>query len=246
MRLVPYRASDRSVDGVLATFVDITTIIAAEEHQRLLIAELNHRVRNMLGLVMGIATQTLSKGLGDATTVETFLDRIHALARAYELLSRGTWSDVPLREIVDQQLQPYLTEAHRVTTEGASVSLRPKATLALGMVIHELATNAMKHGALSVPEGRVDVTWSIEDGERGRCLVLNWQEAGGPAVGKPIRKGFGSELIARTLGYELEGEVKMDFAAEGLRTTLIMPFTPQLVDIAASQGESNDDARRAP
>ena len=245
MRLVPYRASDSSVDGVLATFVDITTIIAAEEHQRLLIAELNHRVRNMLGLVMGIATQTLSKGLGEVT-VETFLDRIHALARAYELLSRGTWGNVPVTEIVAQQLQPYLTEAHRVTTEGASVSLRPKATLALGMVIHELATNAMKHGALSVPEGRVEVTWLIENRERGRCLILNWREAGGPAVSKPIRKGFGSELIARTLGYELEGEAEIDFAAEGLRTTLIMPFTPQLVDITASHGEPYDVARCAP
>jgi two-component system, chemotaxis family, CheB/CheR fusion protein len=246
MRLLPYRASDSSVDGVLATFIDITKIIAAEEHQRLLIAELNHRVRNMLGLVMGIATQTLSKSLGEATIVETFLDRIHALARAYELLSRGTWGDVPVREIVAQQLQPYLTEAHRVTTEGASVSLRPKATLALGMVIHELATNAMKHGALSVPEGQVDVTWSIENGEGGRCLILNWREAGGPAVGKPIRKGFGSELIARTLAYELEGEATIDFAAEGLRTTLIMPFTPQLGDMMASQGESHDDAHHAP
>jgi two-component system CheB/CheR fusion protein len=154
--------------------------------------------------------------------------------------------DVPLREIVAQQLQPYLTEAHRVTTEGASLSLRPKATLALGMVIHELATNAMKHGALSVPEGRVDVTWSVKDGERGRCLILNWREAGGPAVSKPIRKGFGSELIARTLGYELEGEATIDFAAEGLRTTLVMPFTSQLGDMTASQGESHDDARGAP
>ena len=233
MRLLPYWASDSTIDGVLATFVDITTIIAAEEHQRLLIAELNHRVRNMLGLVMGIATQTLSKSLGEATTVETFLDRIHALAGAYELLSRVTWGDVPLRDLVVQQLQPYLTEARRVTTEGASVSLRPKAILALGMVIHELATNAMKHGALSVPEGRVDVTWSVENGEKGRCLILNWREAGGPAVGEPIRKGFGSELIARTMSYQLDGEVMVDFAAEGLRTTLIMPFTLQLGDVIA-------------
>jgi two-component sensor histidine kinase len=106
------------------------------------------------------------------------------------------------------------------------------------MVIHELATNAMKHGALSVPEGRVEVTWLIEDGERGRCLVLNWQESGGPAVSKPIRKGFGSELIARTLGYELEGEAEIDFAAEGLRTTLIMPFTSQLVDMSEISGKT--------
>jgi two-component system CheB/CheR fusion protein len=233
MRLLPYWASDSTIDGVLATFVDITTVIAAEEHQRLLIAELNHRVRNMLGLVMGIATQTLSKSLGEATTVETFLDRIHALAGAYELLSRVTWGDVPLRDLVAQQLQPYLTEARRVITEGASVSLRPKAILALGMVIHELATNAMKHGALSVPEGRVDVTWSVENGEKGRCLILNWREAGGPAVGEPIRKGFGSELIARTMSYQLDGEAMVDFAAEGLRTKLIMPFTPQLGDVIA-------------
>jgi two-component system CheB/CheR fusion protein len=176
MRLLPYRAADDTVDGLLVTFIDITGIVASEAHQRLLIAELNHRVRNMLAVVIGIATKTIAQTPELKPFAETFLGRLHALAGAYEPLSRVDWGQVPLRDIVMPQIEPHLKDPDQATIEGPKILLRPKAALALGLFIHELSINAAKHGALSLPDGTVTVEWRRDDG----ALILEWRGTRGP------------------------------------------------------------------
>jgi two-component system CheB/CheR fusion protein len=220
MRLLPYRAADDTVDGLLVTFIDITGIVASEAHQRLLIAELNHRVRNMLAVVIGIATKTIAQTPELKPFADTFLGRLYALAGAYEPLSRVDWGHVPLRDIVLPQIEPHLKDPDQATLDGPQILLRPKAALALGLVMHELSINAAKHGALSLPNGTVTVEWRRDDSG----LVLEWRESGGPPVVPPLRKGFGSELIERAVKYELDGETTVEFAPDGVKILVKVPL----------------------
>ena len=225
MRILPYRSPDSTVDGSLITFVDVTSIVLAEQHQRLLVDELNHRVRNMLTVVISLATNTLKRApdLGQFSTV--FLGRIHALAAAYALLSRDGWAPIPIREIVMEELKPFMSGDHaNVVLTGGTVMLAPRAALALGMAVHELTTNAAKYGALSVPEGTVTVSWTPEATEKGTQLVLNWTERNGPTVTAPDRRGFGMTLIERSFAHDVSGTVKVDFAPEGVTATLCAPL----------------------
>ncbi len=186
LRILPYRAPDSTMDGSLITFVDVTGIVQAEEHQRLLVDELNHRVKNMLTVVISLATQTLRRSGTLEEFSGVFLGRVHALTAAYALLSRESWSSVLLEEIIAEELRPYMAEDRtNVRIEGPPVPLDPRGALALGMAIHELATNAVKYGALSVPEGNVAVTWGVEQTDAGDHLVLEWVERDGPAVTPP-------------------------------------------------------------
>jgi two-component system CheB/CheR fusion protein len=156
-------------------------------------------------------------------------------------VSRESWGDVALEEVLREEFEPHTLgdengdqHQRRLTTSGPRVLLRPRAALALGLVLHELATNAVKYGALSVGTGCVNVVWNVEgdgDGEAGRRLVIRWRESGGPPVGKPARRGFGSELIERQVGYELEGEVGIEFAPGGLAATLTIPLNVELLEL---------------
>ena len=223
MRILPYRTPDSAIEGSLITFVDVTSIVRAEQHQRLLVDELNHRVKNMLTVVISLATNTLRR----ATTLdgfqEAFLGRIHALTAAYALLSRDAWSPIPVGEILLEELKPF-KEGTNVTMTGPRVLLQPHAALALGMAVHELATNAIKYGALSVPEGNVDVTWSASTVADGDRLVLKWVERNGPPVTPPTRRGLGMTLIERSFADDVDGEVEVDFAPEGVVATLNAPL----------------------
>jgi two-component system, chemotaxis family, CheB/CheR fusion protein len=155
MRILPYRTPDSTVDGSLITFVDVTSIVRAEEHQRLLVDELNHRVKNMLTVVISLATNTIVRSATLEAFREVFLGRIHALAASYALLSRDRWSPIPLREILMQELQPFLSGEHaNAKLTGPMVLVEPRTALALGMATHELTTNAVKFGALSIPEAK--------------------------------------------------------------------------------------------
>jgi two-component system CheB/CheR fusion protein len=224
MRVLPYRTADDHIDGALVTFVNVTAVVAAEEQQRLLVAELNHRVRNMLQVVMGLANQSLHRSDDLQQFTKVFFGRMQALSRAYELLSRDGWHKVPVGELLRSQLMPFATEGNRYSTEGENLVLRANAALALGMVIYELSTNATKYGALSVSAGRVRITWALEKSSDEQLnFVLRWQESGGPEVKEPTRHGFGSELVHRQLKYELNGTATMNFAEEGLEATLVMP-----------------------
>jgi two-component system CheB/CheR fusion protein len=184
MRVLPYLDGEGTTDGAVVTFVDITSLVAAER-QETLVNELNHRVRNMLTVVGAIASQTLERTPAPERFAPAFLGRIEALARAYGLVSREQWGDVALEDVLREEFEPHaLSGESRLATSGPRVTLRPSAALALGLVLHELATNAVKYGALSVGTGYVTVMWGVEDGgghgdRAERRLVLRWREGGG-------------------------------------------------------------------
>ena len=238
LRVLPYRTPDSAVDGSLVTFVDVTQIVEAEQHQRLLVDELNHRVKNMLTVVISLATQTLRR----AGTLEefsgVFLGRVHALTAAYSLLSRESWSAVQLDEIVAEELRPFMAgDRTNIVIEGPAVSLDPRGALALGMAIHELATNAAKYGALSMPEGDVAVTWDVERTDEGKHLLLDWVERNGPPVKEPANRGFGSILIERALGHDLSGKATIEFLPEGVRAVVRAPLPTKIGEQAAAMAD---------
>lgn len=231
MRIVPYRTPSDAIDGALIAFIDVTAVVAAEEQQRLLVSELNHRVRNMLQVVIGLAHQTLHRSDSLGVFEKSFMGRMQALARAYELLSRDGWSNAPIEELLRSQLGPFATEAHRYTCSGGHVVLNANSALALGLVVYELATNATKYGALSVPGGHLDVSWELTRDDQGKQnLQLLWRESGGPAVKPPQQQGFGTELLHRQLHYELGGKASMDYAPSGLQVILTMPADNVVVE----------------
>ena len=237
LRILPYRTPDSAVDGSLVTFVDVTQIVDAEQHQRLLVDELNHRVKNMLTVVISLATQTLRR----AGTLEefsgVFLGRVHALTAAYSLLSRESWSAVQLDEIVTEELRPFMAgDRTNIVIKGPAVSLDPRGALALGMAVHELATNAAKYGALSISEGDVAVTWVVERTDDGEHLLLDWVERNGPPVTKPATRGFGSILIERALGHDLSGKATIEFLPEGVRALVRAPLPTKAGEPAAPVG----------
>ena len=221
LRILPYRTPDSAVDGSLVTFIDVTRIVRAEEHQRLLVDELNHRVKNMLSVVISLATQTLRRSGTLEEFAGVFLGRVHALTATYSLLSREQWSHVQLKEIVAEEMRPFLAiDRVNIVIEGPAVLLDPREALAVGMAIHELATNATKYGALSVPEGNVAVTWTVDRTGDGEHLTLDWIERNGPPVTAPARRGFGTMLIERGLSHDLGGEAKLQFLPDGVRARL--------------------------
>ena len=181
MRILPYRTADEHIDGVLVTFVNVTDMVAAEEQLRTLVSELNHRVRNMLQVVIGLANQTMSRSADVQQFEKAFMGRMQSLARAYELLSRGGWQEVSVADLLNIQLAPFAAEGNRCKLEGEKVMLTANAALALGLVFYELATNATKYGALSVPDGHVDVSWRLErKGEGAATLGLQLARARWP------------------------------------------------------------------
>ena len=198
--------------------LDVSERRRAEETQKLLIGELNHRVKNTLASVQAIATQTLRHAAEPAEFAPTFIGRIHALARAHSLLSSATWQGASLRELVNGQLQLGTIDESRLTVDGPDVDLPPEMALHLALVIHELATNANKYGALSTSEGRLSFTWQgTADG-----LMLEWAEQGGPAVEPPSRRGFGTALIQRSIQAE-GGTAEPAYLPDGLRWYFTLP-----------------------
>lgn len=199
---------------------------AAARRQALLLHELNHRVKNSLATVQGLAAQTLRNDADPDDARRAFLARLLALAKTHDLLTATGWSGSGVREVVLAELSPFRDEARpgRVVLEGPAVALTPNATVALGLAIHELVTNAVKYGALSVPGGSVAVAWSApaacgQDGA-GRRLHLSWTETGGPPVAPPARRGFGSRLIESGLARELGGTAQIAFAPEGVHCAM--------------------------
>lgn len=194
---------------------DLTEIKRAERMQQLLVNELNHRVKNTLATVQSLAFLTLQ----DATDVKSArhaLDaRIFSLARAHDILTERNWSGADLADVVARALAPFAVA--QITCEGPSVEISPKLALALTLALHELATNAVKHGALSRPQGRIAVRWAAHDDE----VALTWCESGGPAVVPPTRRGFGSTLLEQALA---GGSARLDFASDGVRYSLTAPL----------------------
>jgi two-component sensor histidine kinase len=184
----------------------------AEQHQQLLINELNHRVKNTLASVQGIAFQTLRGDLPMAEGRARFESRLMALSGAHNLLTEENWGGASLERVVGDSIEHLAGETARFDVEGAPLRLAPRAALALAMALHELGTNAVKYGALSTEAGRVSIVWT-KDGDR---LRLVWRESGGPPVRSPSRRGFGSRLIERGLAADLGGTATLDFDPAGL------------------------------
>lgn len=221
----PLHDSEGRLIGAVNMLVDISERKRAEEQQRLLLNELNHRVKNTLAAVQSIAAQTFRGSEGDARAKDAFDGRLLALSKAHDLLTRKQWEGVSLDDLVLQELAPYAVEGQaRFTITGPELRLRPKVAIALGMALHELATNAAKHGAFSAETGRVHVAWQRMAASDGPMLHLHWQEHGGPPVAPPRRKGFGSRLIERGLARELNGTVRLHFDPSGLACSFEVPL----------------------
>jgi len=222
-RILPYRIPGNIIDGVLLTFVDISSVVAAEEQQKVLAAELSHRVKNTLAVVSSIAERTLPDG-----QVKTdLIGRFHALGHTHDVLSEAGWTEAGLRDLVLAELAPHIADGSaNVAVNGPPVMLKPQAALFLALVIHELSTNAAKYGALSVADGSVEVAWGITDGS-SPGLELTWTECGGPKIDDLPSRGFGSELIERGIRFELEGEAELDTSTGALHCRIVIPAKPE-------------------
>ena len=201
---------------------DVTSEREAREQQKVLIAELNHRVKNTLAMIQSFASLTL-KNSTPADFHDALIGRIVALASAHDLLTKSCWSDASLKELVSAELAAFDREPSRIAWTGDEISLTSKQALGLGMVIHELATNALKHGALSVPSGSVSLDWRISVGSQPGQLEILWVEHDGPPVQSPSRVGFGSRLIRQTVANELGGSLEYAFDRDGLRCSIRIP-----------------------
>ena len=217
--MAPLRTLGDEIIGLVGVSVDVSDRKRAEQHQRLLINELNHRVKNTLALVQGIAHQSFKNGeASDAKAA--FEGRLTALAAAHGLLTNENWEAVSLRTIVNDTIEPFRARRECFEVSGPDVPLPPKTAVTLALALHELGTNAAKYGALLAESGRVHLIWSIS----GDRLRLTWREEGGPRVCPPARRGFGSRLIERGLAAELKGHVSIAFEEKGVVCAVDAPL----------------------
>ncbi|MGH7002603.1 MAG: sensor histidine kinase, partial [Alphaproteobacteria bacterium] len=200
---------------------DVTERRRAAERQRLLMDELNHRVRNSLATVLSLAEQTAANTASTKEFMPAFQARLLALAAAHNLLTRKSWEGVSLRELIETILAPDReTGPDRIGVAGPDCELTAQQALAMTLGLHEMATNARKYGALSSPEGKIAVGWKREGSGLDERVVLTWVERDGPPVAPPTRNGFGSRLLTRALAMDLDGSVALDFNPAGLRCTI--------------------------
>ena len=224
-RMVIFYEPDGAPKRIIGVNIDVTKHKQAEHRQQLLIRELHHRVKNTLATVQAIVGSTARTASSIDEFYQGFVGRIVSLARTHNLLTEDLWQKAALEDLVQTELGPYEDETrNRITVEGPHVELPSEAAVPIGMAIHELTTNAAKHGALSTFGGQVDVRWHVEPGEERPMLHFAWTERGGPKVSTPTRQGFGSRLLQRVLATQLQADVSMNFPAEGLRFTMTLPI----------------------
>ena len=210
---------------------DVTERKRREQHNQLLMRELEHRVRNLLARVQILIERGADGQVSLREFQETLLARIKSMVRAHELLGRTNWHGVTVADLIADQLRPYATN-HNIRVEGPQIVLNADATQALSMVFHELATNAVKYGALSVPTGRVKASWQRTAGgqENGEALVLRWTEHGGPSVKAPQRAGYGTALIRELLTFGFGGKVDLQYAPHGVKCEISLPLERVLAE----------------
>lgn len=217
----PIRETDGRIVGVFVQGNDVTDAVVAAERQKLMIDELNHRVKNTLVTVQSIAMQTARSNADPKRFAENFQARLLALSHTHDLLTRSHWEGAELRSVLEHETQAH--DQHRILLNGPSVALDSASALSLGMVFHELATNAAKYGALTSGEGRVLVDWSVAN-QTARTLHLTWREEGGTPTTRPTHRGFGSRLIERNVRHDLGGTVTLDYAPDGLIAEFSIPL----------------------
>ncbi|KQT14926.1 histidine kinase [Methylobacterium sp. Leaf399] len=227
--MMPMRDDAGGLTGFLKILRDLTEAQLASEHQQLLIHELNHRVKNTLSTVQAFTTQSLRTAASLHDAREAITARLIALAKAHDVLTAEKWESAELTRLVDDALNLHNTDRQRCRWQGDAVRVVPRTALALSMMLHELATNATKYGALSNDVGTVTVSWAILDRENGSeearpRLTLRWQERKGPSVTTPTRRGFGTRMIERGLASELGGKVQIDYEPAGVVCTIDIPL----------------------
>jgi two-component system CheB/CheR fusion protein len=223
----PLFAEGGAVRGAVAAIVDISLHKQAEAQQQFLLSELQHRVKNILATVSSLATRMLRAPRTVDEFRDAFLARLRAMSRTHALLASAAWRHTNIRALVQAALEPYATTTERnISLSGEDVGLNSQTAAALGMVFHELATNAAKYGALSRAGGQVEVSWRqapAADGQPGLHLV--WTEHGGPDVDSSATQGFGTSFITRCVEYELAGRAEMEFLPHGVRCTIEFPLS---------------------
>ncbi|WP_198380081.1 sensor histidine kinase [Roseomonas sp. KE2513] len=215
----------------VGTMTDIHDLRGLKDRQAVLLAELQHRTRNLLAVVQAIASQTMRKSRSLEDFGGEFEGRLHALSRVQSLLARSDHQDIDLHSLLEMELTAHgdgTVNSGRITVGGPPVSLPALSAQAMGLAVHELATNAVKHGALSRPDARLSVTWETGGGNGTGQVVLEWRERGVPMPedGAPRRQGYGTELIRYALPYQLRAKTSLDFGHDGVRCTIAVPVRP--------------------
>ena len=240
IRIYPYRDSDRKTDGVVITFIDITSLWRAEARQNVLIAELQHRTRNLLGITQSIAAQTFPKG----PALDAFSVRLAALGRVQVLISKSKDDTIDLEELIRMELEAHGAQPGKIAMQGPRISLDLERIQSLALGLHELATNALKYGALKAPEGRLEIGWRIDpDGDQGPLLVLDWRESGLTDPPDATKHGYGRKLIEQSLAYTLRATTELSFERDGVRCRIAMPLQSAAGQLAG--GETHDGAGAA-
>lgn len=218
--------------GFLKIMRDRTEAWREQERRAVLLKELDHRVKNALAVVQSVAMQSLRYAPTPVAFQEALVARLAALARSHNLLTQGTWQSASLRDIVGQTLAAHADPGRdgRLRVQGPPIRLTPTAAITLNLAFHELATNAAKYGALSTPDGGVDVAWRIDKSVRAAPIIeVLWRERGGPPVQPPKARGFGTRLIERGLGREFGAEVHLNFEPAGVQCVIHLPFADRVV-----------------
>lgn len=223
--VIEVRAAAKDGGGLAVSFSDITERHRAETLRQLLLNELNHRVKNTLAVVQGLAAQSFKRGIEPDAARRGFEGRLRALAAAHDLLTAENWVGAGLRSVILEAIHG-TADGSRLSIEGPDLQLPPQTAVTLALAMHELATNAVKYGALGAPDGRVHVGWHLVEqaGEGVPRLELMWAETGGPPVVPPKRRGFGSRMLEQGLAGEIGGTVRLEFAADGLRCHINAPL----------------------
>lgn len=229
-RSLPFTTSElRVAETLRATLIEVVLRLAdeasierqqASARQELLIAELNHRVRNILGLIRGLIRQSQPSDAAVRDFVKVVDGRIHALARAHNQITEDHWGPAPLQALIDAESAAFVIEQDRIHGTGEPVMLNPQAYSSMALVVHELVTNSTKYGSLSVPDGKVNISWTLSD--RGD-LEISWREVSGPEVQKPTRQGFGTTIIERSVPYDLGGTAAVRYEPSGFEADFCIP-----------------------
>ena len=220
----PIRDETGRIVGASKIARDITARKQSEERQRLLTAELSHRVKNLFAVVQVLAERSASKATSAAECIEAFRSRLQALSAAHTALIAGDWNWVSLASLAQTALGPYLGVSDRIRLDVQDLRLNPDFALTLALGLNELATNAAKYGALASPTGHITLTARVEAGENGDEFRLVWQEDGGPAVDTPAVTGFGTSMLSQAIEYQYEGSVELDWRKEGLICRMTLPL----------------------
>ena len=223
LHVEPLRNEVGTVVGLACASVDVTERKEGEAHLRLLLRELTHRSKNLLAVIQAMARQTARHAGSIDGFLNQFASRLQALAASHDLLVRESWHGASLTELIHSQLSDYLSAGGQVAAEGPAVALKPEAAQNLGLALHELAANAKKFGALSVPEGRVSIAWDCGNDAGNNALTLNWREENGPKVKARRKSGFGSLVIERNLARSIDAQVTMTFDPDGVRCHVVIP-----------------------